>query len=543
MRRGREWKRMRQIAQVLMKHGFGYWMDGRREPLSGYRDRFMGQRLRRVCEELGPTFVKLGQLVSTRPDLVSPAVASELEKLQDQVPPVSFDVMVRRLEEELGAPIDRLFASIDPSPLAAASLGQVHRARLPTGQEVAVKVQRPGVDRQIETDLAILERLAVWAERHTEWGKIYPLQEIVGELRQSLRRELDYRLEANYARRMRQRLRRRGEVYIPEVVGAYSTRRVFTAEYIDGVKLSSQAIASLDRTAKRRLARIITETILHQMLVDGLFHADPHPGNWLLRRDGTLVLLDFGMVGRLTPEHKRQLADLVIALLRQNTPAIVEALLHLGVAPAGVDREALYRDVEEIRDQYYEMPLHEIDIRDVVQRTFELSYRHQIRLPKHLTLVGKSLVTLGGVVEQLDPNLSVVELAEPFGVELLRHRYAPGAAAAKVWTYGARWRDLFTDSPEWLRNWASAAREGEIRLGIHLRDGESAVRRLERAANRMALSVVLLALSVVFSSFVMIGFLSKPVPQWYYAAVTGAFGMLAGLSLWFFIGMVRSGRR
>ncbi|MBX6395539.1 MAG: AarF/ABC1/UbiB kinase family protein, partial [Alicyclobacillaceae bacterium] len=369
MKRGRQWRRVRQIVKVFVKHGFGYLLDGRRAPVSGYRDRSLGQRLRQVCEELGPTFVKLGQMISIRPDLVSPEVAYELEQLQDRVPPVPFDVVSRCLEEELGAPLDRLFASIDPSPLAAASIGQVHRARLATGQEVAVKVQRPGVERQIETDLAILEELAVWAERHTEWGKIYPLKEIVGELRQSLRRELDYRLEARYARQMRQRLARSGKVYIPEVFSAFSTRKVFTAEYIDGVKLSSQAVSSLDPSEKRRLARVIAETILHQMLVDGLFHADPHPGNWLLRRDGTLVLLDFGMVGRLTPEHKGRLADLIIALMRRNTSAIVEALLHLGVAPAGVDRNALYRDVEEIHDQYYEMPLHEIDIRDPVSYT------------------------------------------------------------------------------------------------------------------------------------------------------------------------------
>ncbi|CAB3391243.1 ABC1 kinase family protein [Kyrpidia spormannii] len=543
MGRQAKWRRVQQITRVFLKHGFGYLWDGRKEIASPERGRSMGRRLRQVCEELGPTFVKLGQLISTRPDLVSPEVAAELEQLQDQVPPVPFEVIARRLEEEFDKPIDRLFSFIDPTPLAAASIGQVHKARLPWGQEVAVKVQRPGIEGQIETDVAILEELAAWAEVHTQCGKIYPLTAIVGELRQSLRRELDYRLEAQYARQMRRRLPDDGNVYIPEVVGEYSTRRVFTAEYMEGSKLSSRAVEALGQERKRRLARIIAETILHQMLVDGLFHADPHPGNWLVKKDGSLVLLDFGMVGRLTPEHKSQLADLIIALMRQDTPAIVEALLNLGVAPADVDRDALYRDVEEIRDQFYEVPLHEIDIRDVVQLTFELSFRHQIRLPTHLTLVGKAMVTLGGVVEQLDPSLSIVELAEPFGTELFVGRYTPRAAAVKLAAYGRRWRKIAEEAPDWLAEWASAAGGGEVRLGLRLREGQWALRRVERAVNRLAASVILLSLAVVVAALVLGGFARSPVPTWFYTALTVGLAVIAAITFWLIMEIMRSGKK
>ncbi|WP_035107687.1 ABC1 kinase family protein [Desulfovirgula thermocuniculi] len=435
-KRYRHLSRYREIANVLARHGFGYILHqlGLGELLNLGRRLRVGKgapvgeqpsparRLRLVLEELGPTFIKLGQVLSTRADLLPPPYIAELEKLQDQVPPFPFSLVRQCLQAELGLPPEAVFEEFEEHPLAAASLGQVHRARLKDGTPVVVKVQRPEAEKLVATDMEILHDVARLVDRHSPWREVYHFEDFVGEFEKILRREMDFTVEGQNAETFRRHFAGDETVYIPAVYWNYTTRRVLTMEYLMGAKLSDPE--ALDRMGIRRdlLARRLSRALLRQILQHGFFHGDPHPGNLAALAGNRIAFLDFGVVGRLSEEQRETIGDLVLGIIRRNTAQVLGAIEDLGVIPPHVNRNVLYQDVDALREKYYDIPLSEISLGEALRDIMGVAFKHRIRVPTQFTLLVKSLVVAEGVVAQLDPQLSMVEIARPLGSQLLLRR-------------------------------------------------------------------------------------------------------------------------
>ena len=505
------------------------------------RGQGLGAHLRQALEELGPTFVKLGQLLSTRPDLVPPDILRELERLQDRVPPFPFEEAAAQIERELGRPLTELFARFDPRPLAAASIGQVHAAQLPDGRAVVVKVQRPGIRRTIEADLALLLDLAELAERYSPWAAFYPFRDIAGELAASLRAELDFVREGRSAQRLARLLAGRPGVRVPQVIWEYTTPRVLTMERLEGTRLAEAG--PLAPGDARRLARTLVDAVLDPLFRAGFFHADPHPGNILLLPGGRIGLVDFGITGQLDRTTRRRLAGMVIALWRGDAAALLEAVEGLALVPPGTDRRRLRRDLELLLDRYLDVPLSRLDLGEILPVFFDLLRRYRVRVPADLALVGKTLLALQGVVRAVDPGLSVLDLARPLGRRLLRQYLSP----AEV---GRRWLDRWEeraepllDLPAQLHALLVQARAGRPVFKVEVVEREEFHQGLSRLVNRLAFSVLLLSFTILMAALVVAGALlgrSEPVLRFPFLEVGVAVLALATAALLWAI--VRSGR-
>ncbi|RXS83861.1 AarF/ABC1/UbiB kinase family protein [Geobacillus sp. PK12] len=547
--------RYHEIAASLLRHGFGMIVDElgfssflslppRWRAEQGKKEgKTVGERLRLVLEELGPTFVKLGQIASTRPDLIPAPIISELEKLQDQVPPFPFADVRRRVETELGGSLETLFRSFDETPLAAASLGQVHRAVLPSGQAVAVKVQRPHIAARVETDLEILQDLAVLAERRLDWAATYQLSEIVDELARSLRQELDYTVEARHAERFAQQFADDSSVYVPKVFWDYTTKTVLTMEYVEGMKLGELERLKANGHSLKTIAERLAEATFKQMFEHGFFHGDPHPGNVFVLDDGTLSFIDFGLMGRLRPHVKHHLSSLIIALMRQNTDGVLGAIYGLGIVPDGVDEGKLRDDLDELREKYYGVPLGEISLGEAVEDLLSVAFRHGIRIPSDLTLLGKALLTVEGVVETLDPQFRIMDVAEPFGRKLMKERLRPDRVAETAWKRIFDYGEWLLRLPEGVKEWTKMMRHGKLRLEITAPDLEALLKKLDQMTNRLSFSIVLLSLSIVLVGLMIASSLGRPSTLlWKIPAVEIGLGASAFLFGWLLYSIFRSGK-
>jgi len=552
-KRTRQLRRYRKIASAFARNGLGFvyqemGLSGHFPFLQGeerkeMRGKRLGERIRLLLEELGPTFVKLGQLASTRPDLIPSHILTDLERLQDDVPPFSFQEASKIIEEELGDSVENLFLQFSPAPLAAASIGQVYRAVLKDGTPVAVKVQRPNIRELIETDLDILNDWARLAESRLEWARNYRLRDIVDELGKALRAELDYTAEARNAERFAHQFKNRRHIRVPKVYWDYCTSRVLTMGYVEGIKLSE--LERLDRAGldRRKLAERYATAILHQVLIEGFFHGDPHPGNVLALEDGSLVLLDFGMVGRLTPGMKRHFATFVIALHNRSTRSVIRAISNMGIVPDNVNKTLLYADVDELREKYYHVPLKQIRLGEAVQDLFSVAFRHRIQIPAELTVLGKTLLTMEGVVSALDPAFSVIDVAEPFGKKLLRERMSP-LQWLKTWTEEVpELIDSLREIPLGLQQLSALMRKGQVRVEVEVPQLEALMKKLDRISNRLSFSIVLLSLSIVMVGLIIGAALSNSHPLlWRIPIIEIGLVIALFLFLWLIYAIFRSGR-
>ncbi|WP_017473269.1 ABC1 kinase family protein [Amphibacillus jilinensis] len=555
-KRMRHLQRYKDIIVAFSRNGLGFLLkelglsDLHLIPKRLYKERnpkaeqkTLGERIRLILEELGPTFIKFGQIASTRRDLFPENIIQELEKLQNHVPPFSYQQVYAILEQELGSSPEQHFLDIDKTPLAAASIGQVHLATLKTGERVAVKVQRPDIENKIETDFEIMKEMATLAELRIEWAVRYRAREVVEEFAKTIRAELDYINEARNTNRIAMQFSDNESVYIPSVNSELTTSKVLVMEYIDGIKLKDLTEGKVTGYDKKKIAEQLTRATFQQVLIDGFFHADPHPGNILVLPDEKIALLDFGMVGRLTEEMKQQFGTLLIALMQEDTGKMVDVMLEMGVAPEAIDKVALKEDVDLLMDKYYRVALSEISLADAIRELFEVAYKHKIELSADFTLLGKTLLTLEGTIEQLDPELSIVEIAEPFGRKMLRERYHPKRiiqnAVDQVWAFS----ELFTSLPKQLKHLSSVIKNDKIRIEIVLPDLKLLLKKMDRISNQLSFAIVLLAFSIIMVGLIIGSALSGQGSLiWSLPAIEIGFFVAVSMFIWLLYSIFKSGR-
>ncbi len=500
--------RLRQVARALARHGLGWLvLDlglGRLVPFHRGVLRHAAQEdpytkpehLRLALEDLGVTAVKLGQVLSTRPDLVPADLAAELARLQDRVPPVPFEAVRAVVEAELGQPLEALFAAFDPEPLAAASIGQVHAATLPDGTAVVVKVRRPGVEAQAEADLALLDALARTAAARTSWGQDYDIVGWVREFAFTLRDELDYAAEARHAEQVRRDFADEPALHVPVVFPERSARRVLTMERLDGVKVDDAAALAAAGVDRQELARTATRVMLRMVLRNGFYHADPHPGNVLVLPGGRIGLLDFGMVGALDAATRQALLRIVLALAAEDTDRLVDELTALGMTGEAVARGPLKQDLERLRRRYATRPLKEIAAAEAFQDIMDVARRHRLRLPAELVQLAKVTAMAEGTALQLDPDFEILAFSLPYVRRFWLRTLSPRAQARRLSGSLADLADLGEALPRQLRRLTHRLEQGALPLTVAADPSPETLQRIDRAANRVAVSVLTAAFVV-----------------------------------------------
>ena len=485
--------RSRQVARVLLSHGWGFLRNNER-PIAGTSPALAPNarplHFRLALEELGTTFIKLGQILSTRADLLPPEYLAELTKLQDSAPPVAFEEIQQTVVTELGRPIEQIFAQFDPAPLAAASIGQAHAATLFDGTEVVVKVRRPGVVEQVNEDLEILKELAATASRHLSIADHYDLTGLVEEFSQTLRSELDYVREGHNAERFAANFSNDPHVHVPRVFWETTTSRVLTLERICGVKISDLAGLDQQGTDRRWLAQYATNVVLRMVCEDGFFHADPHPGNFFIEPNGTIGLIDFGMVGVLDERTQELLGELLIDINHEDADRLVDVFLDLGVTRKHVDRAAVRRDIERLLSTYWGLPLGEVKVTALLNDVYSIMRRHRMHLPPNLALLLKTVIMIEGLGVNLDPDFQLTNSITPYIERLVLRQYSPFRWVRSLGRASLDFTKLGMEMPRHVRRIASAAESGNLQIGMRPEGFDPVIDRIEKIANRIVLGVI-----------------------------------------------------
>jgi len=543
--------RLSEIAQVAVKHGFGYFFErhrltdlvpwiGRDGSVETPTDR--GRRLREMLDELGPTFVKFGQLLSTRPDIVPPDVVLELQKLQDDVRPIPFVDVERVISEELGITIEQAFLEFDEQPTAAASIGQVHHAVLPNGERVAVKVQRPNAPRQIESDISLLYQAARLAKERVRALDFIDAEQVVDEFARSIRGELDYRAEARNAEAFRRNFAGQGDVKIPRVHWTYTRRRVLVLELLQGVQVADLDLASLGEGERRELAYRIAETWMTMIFRHGFFHGDPHPANIFVLDGGAAVgLVDFGQVGKLTDEDMSKLTGLFIDAANERVDAMPRRLAELGVRYPREREEEFTDELRDVYYRYYGVSLAEIDPLQVIREAFELIYRLNLRLPTRFVLLDKAIATLASVGAELYPDFNVFEVAKPYARNLMIERFSPERILSRAQKESSEFVRIAATMPYQVHDFLEQIRDGQIEVGFVHKGLDDFMHKVDVAFNRLVVALIVVG-GLIGSS--LIGIFAKHGPFVFGVNFLSFLGFLlsGALGIWLLWGVIRSGR-
>lgn len=504
-------QRYRHIVATLAKHGIGVVGDqlGKGED---ERDRARAQHVRAACEELGTTFIKLGQALSTRADLLPDAYREELLKLQDDVPPVPLHAIEETIREELGAPPHELFAFFDGEPAGSASIGQVHAARLADGREVMVKVRKPGVEQLVEMDLEILADLAEsWSERFPVLAQ-YDVRNLVREFGDTLRAELDYTREAANVRSFRQMFAKQRGIEIPEVAGEYSTERVITLTRLDGKK-PAEAAPSLTKRQRASLSRRIAQLVLEPAFEHGVFYADPHGGNFLVRENGVLAVLDFGMIGRLTPEVRRRVADMFVAMDRRDAQRLCDRLVEIAAPAHPVDRAAIGAEVNRLLERYVNVAMENVNFGEAISQLLELIRTHGLRLPGNLAQLFKALVMCEGLLQEIDPEASLSDYLEPLTGKLIYQRMAGDQWTERMRDSAMDAAELSIELPRRIDRVLGEVERGNLRVWTRVQDLDDVMTRFERIVER-ANATMLAAACIVALAIVMLFYHPRGWQNW-----------------------------
>lgn len=546
-------QRYRQVAAVLMKHGLADVVDAlhlgrylaagtRLLPAPSRIDPSLSRsaRLRLTFEELGPTFVKFGQALSVRSDVLPAELIEELAKLQDATTPLPAGTAAATVEAAFGQPISDLFRSFDPVPLAAASMAEVHGAELPSGERVVVKVRRPGIARVISSDVEILRQLAHLIERHLPGATAVGPVALVDEFARTIRAEQDFQREGHNIERCARNFEGDPTVRMPRVIWNRTTRNVLTLEYLDGWKISELAASGLGPDERRLLARRGADAMLAQILLHGFFHADPHPGNLLVLPGFVIGFLDFGIVGRIDGPMRTALTKIVRAVWHRDVEELARLAVEISQPAVDVDMRALGQDLSGLLDAYTDLPLGELSMTEVLTEIVATAARHHLRIPSHLMLLIKAVVTIEGVGRQLDPDFKIVEHAAPLAERLWRVESSPRAVAGRV---SQRIQDTVEAAqrlPAHLDAIGRKVRDGRLEIQFVHRNLDHFVREMDRSSNRLSFAIVIGSL-VVASSVVIQSGIGGTIAG--YPALGLAGFVIAGvLGIGLAIGIVRSGR-
>ncbi|MCI1882254.1 MAG: AarF/ABC1/UbiB kinase family protein [Sporolactobacillus sp.] len=517
-KRIRHMKRYREIVTVLVKYGFGYivrdvglfhLLSLPRQIVSDFSNQSgeantIGRQIRLMCEELGPTFIKLGQMLSLRSDLIPAPIANELTLLQDQVASTSPEAVHHIIQEELGKPADEVFVRFDNASLAAASIAEVHRAVLKNGDDVVVKIRRPHIESIVNTDIEIMTDLALLLEKHYEWAKDFQIVDVVDEFSIAVRKEMDYIREGKNTEKLYQFFSSTNNIIIPKVYWSYSTNCILTLEYIGGMKLSRLLAGNVgDEYDRPTIARRLVRSFLDQALIAGIYHGDPHPGNLFFFPENRIAYIDFGQVGILTEDMRENFASLIIGLMRGNTDLLFRTVFRMSEMPDDLNERSFKADLETLRDKYYNLPFSSIHMGEVVQDIFETTKKNHIIIPKDYTLLGKALITLEGIVTQLDNSISMLELAEPYGRRLMLNRLNPERVIEKLYSGLYDFADSSLRLPPLLKRTLEHLNKGKTRVEMELPELDRLLSKLDRAANRISFSILLLAFSIILGCVIL----------------------------------------
>jgi len=537
-------QRVREIAQVAARHGFGYAFERwprRRSDMEHESLESQGRHLREMLDELGPTFVKFGQLLSTRPDLVPPEIAAELRQLQDAVSPLPWEDVERVIQEQLHGDVGTLFASFEREPVAAASIGQVHLAELVTGRRVAVKVQRPTAPQQIDSDIVLLRQVAKIVKSRVPSLDFVDPTELVDEFARSIRQELDYRIEARNAETFRKAFSDTPEIVIPKVYWTYSTERVLTLEQLDGAQLADVDFDSLEPARRKGLATLLARCWMEMIFRHGVYHADPHPANIFVMPDDKLGLVDFGIVGSLTQQDMRKLTRLLMDAVNENVDALPKRLHELGVRFNRDQEDELRFELQEIYYRYHGASLGEIDPLQVIREAFNLVARMHLRLPTRYALLDKTLATLGNVGVEVYPDFNVFEVAEPYAAELMARQFAPGALAERGKEELLGYGGVMLELPFQVHDMLEQFRDGEIDVRVHLRGLEVLMGKSDVLFNRLVIAIVMVG-TLIGAALIGVGVHGGPylfgvqLLVWIGIGISGFLGFILVVSI------IRSGR-
>ncbi len=548
-------KRAKEILLILSKYGLGYVFNlpavnkyfkfgknlfTKKAEKTGIKNSTLPERVRMACEELGPAFVKLGQILSTRPDLISREFIEEFSKLQDDVPPFSFSKVKEAFQSDFGVPIDELFIEFDEKPIASASLSQVHKAKLQNGEVVAVKVQRPNIKELIKADISILFDLVKFIEKRLVNGNIYQPTEIVKEFARTIKQELDFVSEGHNIDKFRTNFKYSDTVYIPKVYWQLTTPKILTMEYIRGIKIFDIDDTHDSRYDKKTISARGANMILKQIFEDGFFHGDPHPGNIFIAENNVIALIDFGLVGRVEKETMDNMANLLIAVIENNTNKIIKSLVKMEIVDSEMNTRELKIEIKEFIDRYYGMPLKELRIGLIIEEVLESMIRHQIKMPSDLILLSKSLITIEGVGKSLDPDFDMIAHAKPFARQLISKKYS----FTNLWNRGSgsfkeliNFLEVFPNDFLWL---IRSLRKGDLNIGFQHKGLDKLIQEIDRSSNQLSFSMIIAAL-IMGSSMI----LSQPVGPFLFGyPAVGIIGYLFAsfLGLILIISILRSGR-
>jgi ubiquinone biosynthesis protein len=546
--------RYRQILTVFFKYGFGdliellkieqYIEIGLQLISKNRRNRLeklsRAERVRMACEELGPTYIKFGQILSTRPDLVPVDFIKELSKLQDSVPSSPFSEVSRIIESELGAPPEAIFDYFEKTPIASASIGQVYRATLKDGEAVAVKVQRPGIRKIIEVDLEIMLHLATLMERHVEEMSLHQPVKIVEEFARTLEKEIDYTIEATNMERIAHNFLNDLTIYVPKVFRDTTTESILTTEFVEGIKVSE-----IDRLEKAGLDRkLITvrgaDIVLKQIIKHGFFHADPHPGNIFVLPNNVICLLDFGMTGSVDRRTREDFIDLAESVVNRNESRATQVLLKLTYWEEDPDIRLLEKDVADFMGQHLYKPLKDIKIGKLLNNLLEMAFQHRLRIAPDIFLMLKAFGAIEGVGLMLDPDFDMIKQAAPFIKEVKLARLSPQRITGDIFRLAIELFKFVENFPKDILSITRLIKQQKLSLNLEYKGLDKMLSTYDQISNRISFSIIIAAL-IIGSAIVI---MSKVPPLFYDISLIGIVGFLAAavMGIWLLIAILRKGR-
>lgn len=544
----RHFHRYREIASVLAKHGWGWLLEsvGISEHLGkqahARREGAAPAHIREMLEELGPTFIKMGQLLSTRSDIVPLAYVEELSKLQDTAPTLPISVVYSVIENEFGVPVRHLYKTFDEKPLAAASLSQAHRATLHDGTPVIVKVQRPNIREQVETDIEILYRRARFLESHWERARTYGITDLVDEFAITIREELDYTREGRNTDRLREQMNRLEGVRVPLVYWDLTTPRVLTLAMMQGVKITDLRRELLAGIDPANVANRLASAFLEQVFVDGFFHADPHPGNLLVMADGSIALVDCGQVGKLDAESREGAIRLLMAFEQEDTRQFADEVINLGIGQEDVDIRLLTQDLSRVLRRYYDTPSRHVNMGEILQRVLEVSAEHKIRLPVSFAVLGKVFANIDGICSTLDPDFNFTRVARDYVGKAVRRDLRPETAVTEFYRAVVSLRRLVFNLPDNADRLLRKIVEGTLRVEFKHQGLEGVGEEFRTAANRISIALIVGATIVGSSLLVLAG---KGPVSLFGLPTLGIAGYVVAVIFggWLAISILQSGRK